>query len=247
MSECCSDASTGRSPLITIEGRPSSGQLLTQLAQEGNPVLLAFSRGKDSIAAWLALREHGIEVVPYHLYSIPGLRFVAESLKAFEDFFDTKIIDLPHPALYRWLTNNVFTPPERWPIIQASGIAEPTYDEVADGIREDYDLPGAWNIDGVRAADSPMRRMAMSTHGPVREHMRKMSVIWDWQIADIRAALKRHACPLPIDYEWFGRSYDGIDYRFLEPIRRNAPDDYARIASWFPLVELEFFRRDLTR
>ncbi len=106
MSEPCSDASAGRSPLITIEGRPSSAQLLTQLAQEGNPVLLAFSRGKDSIAAWLALREHGVEVVPYHLYSIPGLTFVDESLKVFEDFFDTKIIDLPHPALYRWLTRD---------------------------------------------------------------------------------------------------------------------------------------------
>ncbi|MFC0434555.1 phosphoadenosine phosphosulfate reductase [Kutzneria buriramensis] len=217
------------------------------MAQEGNPVLLAFSRGKDSIAAWLALREYGIEVVPYHLYSIPGLKFVDESLKAFEDFFDTKIIDLPHPSLYRWLTSYVFTPPERWPIIQASGITEPTYEEVADGIRADYDLAGAWNIDGVRAADSPMRRMAMSTHGPVREHTRKMSVIWDWQIADIRQCLKRHAVQLPIDYEWFGRSFDGIDYRFLEPVRSNAPDDYARIVSWFPLVELEFFRRDLTR
>jgi hypothetical protein len=69
--------------VITIDGLPPSEQLLTELAAEGNPVLLGFSRGKDSLAAWLAMREHGIDVVPYHLYSIPGLRFVDDSIAFF--------------------------------------------------------------------------------------------------------------------------------------------------------------------
>ncbi|GAB3873820.1 hypothetical protein ACFQ1S_30430 [Kibdelosporangium lantanae] len=233
--------------MITIEGQPPSEQLLTELAAEGNPVLLGFSRGKDSLAAWLAMREHGIPVVPYHLYSIPGLKFVDDSIAFYEDFFQTRIRQYPHPALYRWLIEYVFTPPERCAIIDAAELPEPPFEDLAEYLREDLGLPNAWNADGVRAADSPMRRMAMSVHGPVRENLRKISVVWDWRIADVRAALKRHACPLPVEYEWFGRSFDGIDWRFLAPIKQHAPDDYARILDWFPLAELEILRRDLTR
>ncbi|WP_158885057.1 phosphoadenosine phosphosulfate reductase [Amycolatopsis anabasis] len=235
--------------MITIDGVTPSGRILDDLAAEGKPVLLGFSRGKDSLAAWLALREHGIEVVPYHLYSVPGLRFVADSLKMFEDFFGQHIYDLPHPSLYRWLINYVFCPPERWRVIDAAGLTEFTLEDVAATLRLDLGLPeDVWNADGVRATDSPLRRMAMSTYGPIKEHTRKVSVVWDWQVADVRAAIKRHSAPLPIDYEWFGRSFDGLDYRFLEPLRRNAPDDYAQLLSWFPLAELEFLRHEqLTR
>jgi predicted PP-loop superfamily ATPase len=49
----------------TIEGQPTSAEVRASLAGEGRPVLLAFSRGKDSIAAWLALRDAGVDVVPF--------------------------------------------------------------------------------------------------------------------------------------------------------------------------------------
>ena len=233
--------------MIEIDGLTPSAELRNQLAAEGNPVLLGFSRGKDSLAAWLSMREAGITVVPYHLYLVPGLRFVEDSLTFYEDFFDTKIINLPHPSFYRWLNGFLFQPPERCAIIEAAQFPEPTYEELAGVLREDLGLPDAWNADGVRAADSPNRRMAMVTHGPVREHLRKISPVWDWRIADVRDALKRHNCPLPPEYEWFGRSFDGIDFRFLDPIRQHAPADYARILDWFPLADLEVFRRGLTK
>ncbi|WP_205661030.1 hypothetical protein [Amycolatopsis vastitatis] len=230
---------------ITIDGITPSDQIRAQIAAEGKPVLLGFSRGKDSLASWLAMREAGIAVVPYHLYLIPGLRFVEESLAFYEDFFGTKILNLPHPSLYRWLNAFVFQPPERCSIIEAAQFPEPTYQELAEEIRDDLDLPGAWNADGVRAADSPNRRMAMVTHGPLKEQTRRVSIVWDWRIADVRAALDRHACPLPPEYEWFGRSFDGLDFRFLDKIRRHAPEDYQRILDWFPLADLEVFRREL--
>lgn len=229
-----------------IDGITPSEQIRTRLAEEGNPVLLGFSRGKDSLAAWLAMREAGIEVIPYHLYLVPGLKFVDDSLKFYEDFFQTPIINLPHPSLYRWLNAFLFQPPERLAIIEAAQFPEPTYEEIAGMLREDLGLPEVWNADGVRAADSPNRRMAMVTHGPLREHLRKVSIVWDWRIADVRGALAHHNVPLPPEYEWFGRSFDGLDYRFLAPIREHAPDDFRRILDWFPLADLEFFRRDLT-
>ncbi|CRK55444.1 phosphoadenosine phosphosulfate reductase [Alloactinosynnema sp. L-07] len=232
---------------IVIDGITPSEQIRADIAAEGKPVLLGFSRGKDSLAAWLAMREAGITVVPYHLYLVPGLRFVADSLKFYEDFFGQRIINLPHPSLIRWLNRFVFQPPERCAVIEAAQFPEFAYEELADMLRDVLDLPGAWNADGVRAADSPNRRMALVTHGPLHTTNRKVKIVWDWRIADVRATLARHHCPLPPEYEWFGRSFDGLDYRFLKPIMDNAPRDYARVLEWFPLADLEVFRRDLTR
>ena len=47
---------------------------------------------------------------------------------------------------------------------------------------------------------------------------------------------------LPIDYDLFGRTFDGLDYRFIKPISENLPDDFELIRRWFPGVDLEMMR-----
>jgi hypothetical protein len=230
-------------PPVEIPGVTPSARLREQLAAQGRPVLLAFSRGKDSIAAWLALRDAGVNVVPYHLHLIPGLDFVAESLAYFEGKFGTAILDLPHPSLYRWLANAMFQPPERVRVLEAANIQVPTYQDVQTLIRDQLGLPqDTWVCDGVRAADSPTRRTSLMQHGPVSEARRTQKVVWDWKIAHVRDAVRHHDVKLPLEYAWFNRSFDGLDKRFLEPIRKHAPADYSRILQWFPLADLEFDR-----
>ena len=43
--------------MIEIEGVRPSAEIRADLAAEGRPVLLAFSCGKDALAAWLAMRD----------------------------------------------------------------------------------------------------------------------------------------------------------------------------------------------
>lgn len=227
-----------------IEGQPPSAEVLARLRAEGRPVLLAFSRGKDSIAAWIALRDAGIDVRPFYLYSIPGLmNFEAESLRYFEDVFATPIPVYPHPGLYRQLRNLVFQPPDRWPVIAAAQLPNLTHETVNAGVRADYGLPAdTWVADGVRAADSIVRRGAIARHGAFRPGTLKVSPIWDHTKAETMALISGAGITLPIDYQWWGRSFDGLDYRFLGPLAEHAPDDFARILAWFPLADLELFR-----
>lgn len=82
---------------IVIEGAQPSADVRAELARQGRPVLLAFSRGKDSIAAWLALRDAGVDVRPFHLYLVPGFTFVEESLAEYERYFGCEIPQLPEP------------------------------------------------------------------------------------------------------------------------------------------------------
>ncbi|MFK0249268.1 hypothetical protein ACIQUM_31605 [Amycolatopsis azurea] len=233
---------------VVIDGVTPSAEIRAELARKGVPVLLAFSRGKDSLAAWLSLREAGVEVRPFHLYLVPGLEFVDESLAFFEKFFGVTIPQLPHPSLYRWLNNLTFVPPERRLIIEAAQLPEPDYVDVSRLLCTEYyglDPASTLTADGIRAADSPNRRTAIKGHGPLRLHVMKVSPVWDWRIRHVRAALAENKCPLPIDYEWFNRTFDGLDLRFLKPIKDNRPRDYDRILEWFPLADLELFRAGL--
>jgi hypothetical protein len=96
--------------------------------------------------------------------------------------------------------------------------------------------------DGVRAADSPMRRIAIKTHGSISLNLGRYHPVWDWLKADLVACFKKHSVHLPEDYKLFGRTFDGLDLRFLLPLKKNRPGDYRKILEWFPLADLEVFR-----
>lgn len=226
-----------------IRGQGTSEEVRQKLHDEGKPVLLAFSCGKDSIATWLALEDAGVEVVPCYMYCVPGLKFVENDLAYFEEKFGQKIHRYPHPSLYRWINNAVYQPPERVQVIEAARMPDPTYAQLWDLIREDLGLPkNTWCADGVRAADSIQRRGAFVRYGYWRKNRKKVSPIGDWLKGETLDRIKEAGIDLPIDYKWFGRSFDGIDKRFTEVIKKEAPEDYAQIISWFPLAEGDLVR-----
>jgi 3'-phosphoadenosine 5'-phosphosulfate sulfotransferase (PAPS reductase)/FAD synthetase len=217
----------------------------------GGRCLLAFSRGKDSIVAWLELRESGLfpEIVPFHLDGCPGMAFVEDSLKYFENHFGTPIIRLPHISFYRQLGNLIFQPPERIETIRRLGFdrcTRFTYNDVRRWLADDLGWPEAatWTATGVRAADSPRRRIHI-VKSRARNHSQKQFYpVFDYRKADVMNKLQQNGIKLPVDYEMFGRSFDGIDYRFVGPLRKHRPDDYERVRFWFPLIDLEILRHE---
>jgi len=225
-----------------IKGQPTSKEVLAQLADEGKPVLLSFSCGKDSIAAWIALEDAGIEVVPVFLWLVPEMPFVEKELSYFEGKFGKKIHRYPHPSFYRWLAAGIDQPPERLRYLEAMRIPVPTYEQTWGLIREDLDMKGAWVADGVRAADSIVRRASFVRHGVVKRSSLKVSPIADWLKGDVLEAIESRGIELPIDYEVFGRSFDGIDRRFTGPMRDHLPEDFAYLKRWFPLIEADIKR-----
>lgn len=215
-------------------------------------MLVAFSGGKDAIATNLALREDGIETVLAHLYLVPGpetaqpLNFVKESLDQMEDAFGQRIYRYPHPSLPRWLNGFVFQPWDRVETITAANLWEYSYADIWKHVKNNLGLePDTWIADGVRAADSIVRRASLSKHGCMKPSSGKVSPIADWLKREVMDAIDASNVELPIDYELFGRSFDGLDYRFLKPIHDNLPDDWAQILEWFPYAEMELLRHEL--
>jgi len=226
---------------------PPGPEIVKQVRKEtGRSTLIGFSGGKDSICAALAVRDEFEETVPFFLYLVPGLEFVDEHLDRCEKtiFRGAKIERFPHPGLYMWLNSGIFQPPDRWPVIKAARLPEFEYSDVHSLIRQKYNCPKAFNATGVMAADSPVRRISIVQHGAILKGRKEYFPVWDYKKRDIMAALQSNKITLPVDYRIFGRSFDGLDARFILPIKKHFPADYSKILEWFPLIEAEVFRAE---
>lgn len=224
----------------------NSDELCEYMAEiTGGVTMLAFSTGKDSVAAWLKLRRYFDKIVPYYLYNIPGnLDFIEKSLTYYEEWFGCHIIRLPHPSLYRQWNNLVFQAPENIRAIESAGLREYDYAEINSVVRmTDPALDVAYQAVGVRSADSIMRRTSILQHGSINHGKMRFFPVFDYKKDDIVRELDEANISLPIDYEWFGRTFDGIDYRFTSVLREKSPKDYEKVVAAFPQVELDILRQ----
>jgi hypothetical protein len=206
--------------------------------------MLAFSCGKDSIAAYLAIRKKFDRVVPYFMYGIPDLEFVEESLRYYErEMFDEPIIRMPHPSFYMQLHHCIFQPPDRVPLLHAAKLGQYDHDYMRSLVIEEAKLPlNTMIATGLRAYDNTMRRMALVTYGPINRKSATFWPVWDMRKQDVIDTIKAAKLHLPVDYDLFGRTFDGICAEDLIPIKKHFPRDYQRILEWFPLADIELFR-----
>lgn len=213
--------------------------------------ILSFSCGKDSIAAWIQLKRYFHTVIPLYLWRVPGIKFVENSLDYYEQKFGTHIFRLPHPALYRWLRYAVFQAPQRRAYLEQAGndwLVEYDYDDCFDVTRMVYELPDdSYCATGVRAMDNIIRRASIKKYGALNEKRCTFFPIFDWTKDRVIKEIRDAGIKLPVDYLWFGRSFDGLDYRFLGPLSQHAPQDYATILEWFPMAAFEVKRIEYRR
>lgn len=214
------------------------------VAKLTDTVVLKFSGGKDSVACWLRLREHFARVVPIFHYWIPDLKFVERTLSLYEDFFETPIIRAPHPNLLNFLADGAYQPPHRWNVVEEFALSHVGYDEVVKWVAEDAGLPDPWVAVGIKTSDSPIRRQMVNKNGAWNLSRKLFYPVADMNKADLLALFRRHQVPVSEDYKIFGRSFDGVQFRYLDRVRECYPEDYQTILRWFPLVEAEFMRKE---
>jgi hypothetical protein len=123
-------------------------------------------------------------------------------------------------------------------------LAAKVRDELENIAKEYFGLPtDCVTADGVTAEDSPIRRTSIITWSPwakeTRNHIRP---IYDWKVADVRKAIESNNVKVPADYVIWGRSHDGIDYRFLYNIKAKFPADYEKIKHFYPLIDVELLK-----
>src|SRR3990167_4062289 len=91
---------------------PESRRLCETISAETDGVcILGFSRGKDSVDAWLHLRRFFKRVIPFHCASVPHLRWVDDSLAYYENYFRTPIYRYMHERAVHAIGVLVWQPP----------------------------------------------------------------------------------------------------------------------------------------
>lgn len=205
-------------------------------------VILSFSAGKDSLTCWVALEQMGMEVYPFYLYQVPGLQFVEKYLDYLEKIFKCHIMRCLHPMTWNWIWTLAGQPPHRAEAIELLNMPLFNYPDVEAGVRRSLDLPKAWVAVGTRIVDSPQRRRAFLRHGWKREQLKKFYPIYNFVKDDVIQLLKHRGVKLCHSYQMFGRSFDGVDYRYLAAIKEDFPKDYQRILDLMPLQAAEIHR-----
>jgi len=203
-----------------------------------------FSRGKDSIASYYQLKKYFKKIHLVYKYRVPDLKFVEESLQYFEDKFQREIIRIPHPAFYKQINGFLFQSPETALLIQQLGLPTQQPADYDKFLPIDLNCPNAFIATGIRLNDSPIRRHVINKHGALNDKKKTFYPIYDWTNEDIRKCLIENDVKLPIDYDIWGKSMDGLDYRFIKPLKEHLPEDYEQCKKFFPLLDLEILRYD---
>lgn len=224
----------------------NSDELTKSIAKiTGDTCILMFSLGKESICCYYQLKKHFKNVVLVYQYLHPDLSFINTSIDYFERKFEQKIHKMPHVGLFKQINGYLFQPPKMAETVYKMGLPAHNYLEYYNCLREDLELPKAFIALGVRVNDSPIRRMSIKTHGAINKKNKSFYPIYDWNNEQLKECLRDNEVQLPVDYELWGKSFDGVDYRFIKPLRDRFPEDYEKLKDIFPLLDIETLRYEI--
>lgn len=223
----------------------NSELLCTDLASKHKEVILSFSCGKDAIASMIQMKRYFDKVHLVFYYLVPDLEFQLKQIAYYEQVFGQRITQMPNPKFYNMLAGLTFQPlPNALNLIK-KGFCDLSlnFDDVFNMAKADLSLhEDTYTALGVRASDSLNRYTSIKQHGAVNTERKQFFPIFDWNLAKTLKEIKDANIKLPIDYKIWGRSFDGLDYRFVKGVKDNFPNDYQKIKDFFPLIDLEIMR-----
>jgi hypothetical protein len=222
---------------------PSADLVHVARAMAGNRLLLSFS-GRDSLAAWLFLRDRDFEVIPYWSYMVPHLSYDDQMLVYYERELGAHIIRLPHPLTYWLLRRGAWQTPDTATMLKAANLAVFDFASIEAHLAKHFGLGDNYlSAVGIKAADNLMRLRLIRQMGPIGQKRRRYYyAVWDWKTADVKAYIQRHGLKLSRCYSYWGSTGDGIEYGWLAYLRDHLPDDFQKVLDLFPLADLELYR-----
>ena len=233
-------------PLPTFS-TPATDALCKEIAKKSHGVcFLGFSRGKDSLAAWQQCRRYFDRVIPFHAAWIPGLRFAEETLRYYEDEFDTHILRMMEASLSSDLLQGIYQLREDAPYIGSLGWHRFDKLELLEFLRAKFNLPRAWCAFGINACDSQDRRIQCVQFKGRHETNRSFYPTWDWPHKEIVRVGEEAGLKLSSEYRYTSRTIEGTPSATHTLIlKEHYPEDFKLLKAFYPLCEAKVFRERL--
>jgi predicted phosphoadenosine phosphosulfate sulfurtransferase len=223
----------------------TSDLLCEDLASKYDEVILSFSCGKDAIASMIQMKRFFKKTHLVFYYLVPNLDFQQKTIKYYEGIFEQKILQMPNPNVYNMLAGLTYQNVKSSEYLWENGFCDINfnYDDIFYMAKADLNIDyHSYTALGVRASDSLNRYVSIKKYGAVNPDRKQFFPIFDWSQSKVLTEIKQAKIKLPIDYKIWGRSFDGIDYRFLIGVKNYFPNDYEKIKQLFPLIDIEMLR-----
>ena len=225
----------------------SSDYLCAEIAEHTDTVVLSFSMGKDSLAAYIQLKRFFKNVHLYYLYLAPNIPFIDANIAYYEQEFGQKIVQLPSSIFAINYAGFLFQPVTNVDKIDTANFYTADKDKYNDTLAKavkayfnaSLDTPVA---DGVRADDNLNRRSAIVQYSPYNFNRNQFRPVYDWSKSDCFNEIRKAGIKLPVDYQLWGRTFEGYDYKFIKGLKMWLPESYEVLRSWYPFIELEILR-----
>lgn len=230
-------------------GTEATRRLCEEISQMASGVcLLGFSRGKDSIAAWIYLKQYFHTIIPFHCASVPHLSFVDASLEYYERIFKAKIIRCLSGEVSGAINKLIYQPLEDEEEIDAMELWDYDNHDIIEIIKTEYNIPDAWCAFGINMTDSIDRRIYVKKNQGRNDERKTFYPCFDWTRQQIIEAIDGIGIKLPGDYRLANRSLSGIpNYRHLLRMQEIFPDDLEKIEILFPFIRAQLARNEFRK
>lgn len=249
-------------PILPYRGTDDTRQLCSELAaQSGGVCVLGFSRGKDSIAAWLWLRQFFSRIIPFHCAPIPHLKFIDDSLVYYEGVFGTKIERCLSGECSGLIGEMELQPLEDEDKIRSLKLWSYTNNHVARIVKQKYGIEHCYTAYSMSVNDSLHRRVhfawrkkrVQAGSSPLKEYTssrtKSFYPCYDWTGDMVLEIIRQHKVRLPIDYLLSKSSFARIVSAETLAMRDHPlfREDYKRIERLFPFIGAVYARNEFRK
>jgi hypothetical protein len=225
---------------------PTGDEVIQQIAKLTDTILLSISRGKDSLACWLACKPFFKRIVPVHMTALPGLGFVEDYLDYLGEKLGSEVVRVLNPNTIHDLRDLIYQTPQSSGIVWQHNENWPKhywYKQAQAALKKQLGLPPTvWSGFGIRVGDSIMRKFSLKKWGPINHERHEFKPVWDWPLSRVVETVRRSGLKLAVDYQLMDRSWEEWDWKYMRVLKEHFPEDYARILKFFPLLEADYAR-----
>lgn len=225
---------------------PDTDELCRTIAKKSKgTVFLGFSRGKDSLCAYLQLLKYFKKdnIIPFHCASFPCLRHVKETLDYYERVLETRILRLAGPELHGCLIRGLYQTADELDELEELDQAEYSMLDRVEYLRYTFNYPRAWCAFGIMANDSIDRQIYCKKIEGRNPQNLTFYPCWDWPRAEVLKAVRDSGVKLSGEYRYAGRTLGGPPSATCNKIyKEHYPEDWNTILAMYPLAEAKTLR-----
>lgn len=222
----------------------ATDELCREIAKKSKGIcFLGFSRGKDSLAAWLNLKRYFKRIIPFHCASYPCLKHVKDTLDYYERVMETKILRLVGEEVPMACSRFMYQTADDIDELTELDIPDYSKLDILETLRYEFNLPRAWCAFGISANDSIDRRIYCAQYLGKNKSNMTFYPCWDWPRAEIKKAIKEAGIKVSGEYRYISRTLGGVpSYTCNEIYKKYYPEDWERILAIYPLAEAKTLR-----